>query len=164
MLPYLNYGITLWGFKCERILKLQKKAARILSASKHNAHTEPLFKNLKLLKIEHILKLHELKLYYKFTHIRLPVYLQNLKLDQNSSIHNINTHGQHNIHTTRLQHEFAKHSLRNTLPRTINTTPNIILNKIYPHSLHGFATYIKNFLIQTYNIVPCTIINCYICQ
>ena len=25
MLPHLNYGITLWGFKCERILKLQKK-------------------------------------------------------------------------------------------------------------------------------------------
>ena len=128
------------------------------------AHTEPLFKNLKLLKIEHILKLHELKLYYKFIHIRLPVYLQNLKLDQNSSIHNINTRGQHNIHTTRVQHEFAKHSLRYTLPRTINNTPNIILNKIYTHSLHGFSTYIKNFFIQTYNIVPCTIINCYICQ
>ena len=67
MLPHLNYGITLWGFKCERILKLQK-AARILSAGKYNAHTEPLYKNLKLLKIEHILKLHELKLYkYKIT-------------------------------------------------------------------------------------------------
>ena len=76
MLPHLNYGITLWGFKCERILKLPKKAARILSASKYNDHTEPLFKNLKLLKIEHILKLHELKLYYKFIHIRLPVYLK----------------------------------------------------------------------------------------
>ena len=25
MLPHLNYGITLWGFKCEIILKLQKK-------------------------------------------------------------------------------------------------------------------------------------------
>ena len=164
MLPHLNYGITLRGFKCEGILKLQKKAARILSASKYNAHTEPLFKNLKLLKIEHILKLHELKLYYKFIHIRLPVYLQNLKLDQNSSIHNLNTRGQHNIHTTRVQHEFAKHSLRYTLPHTINNTPNIILNKIYTHSLHGFATYIKIFFIQTYNIVPCTIINCYICQ
>ena len=93
-----------------------------------NAHTEPLFKNLKLLKIEHILKLHELKLYYKFIHIRLPVYLKKLKLDQNSSIHNINTRGQHNIHTTRVQHKFAKHSLLYTLPRTINNTPSIIVN------------------------------------
>ena len=166
MLPNLNYGITLWGFKCESILKLQKKSARILSASKYNAHTETLFKHLKLLKIEHILKLHELKFYYKFIHIRLPVYLHNLKLDQDSSIHNINTRGQHNILTTRVQHEFAKHSLRYTLPRTINNIPNIILNKLYTHSftLHGFATYIKNVFIQTYNIVPCTIINCYICQ
>ena len=125
-----------------------KKAVRILSASKYNAHTEPLFKNLKLLKIEHILKLHELKLYYKFIRIRLLVYLQNLKLDQNSSIHNINTRGQHNIHTTRVQHEFDKHSLRYTPPRIINNTPNIILNKIYTHSLHGFATYIKHFLFK----------------
>ena len=140
MLPHLNYGITLWGFKCERILKLQKTAARILSAGKYNAHTEPLFKNLKL---------KELILYYKFKHIRLPVYLHNLKLDQNSSIHNINTRGQHNINTTRVHHEFSKHSLRYTLQRTINNTPNI--NKIYKHILHGFATCIKIFFIQTYN-------------
>ena len=112
-------GLQMW-----KNSKITKKAARILSASKYNAHTEPLFKNLKLLKIEHILKLHEFKLYYKFIHIRLPVYLQNLKLDQNSIIHNINTRGQHNIHTTRVQHEFAKHSLRYTLPHTINNTPN----------------------------------------
>ena len=49
MLPHLNYGITLWCFKCERILKLQKKAARIISASKYNAHTESLFKNKKII-------------------------------------------------------------------------------------------------------------------
>ena len=79
-------GLQMW-----KNSKITKKAARIVSASKYNAHTEPLFNNLKLLKIEHILKLHELKLYYKFIHIRLPVYLHNLKLDQNSNIHNINT-------------------------------------------------------------------------
>ena len=45
MLPHLNYGITLWVFKCERILKLQTKPVRILSASKYNAHREQLYKN-----------------------------------------------------------------------------------------------------------------------
>ena len=48
--------------------------------------------------------------------IRLPVYLHHLNLDQNSSIHNINTRGQYDIHTTRVQHECAKHSVRYTLP------------------------------------------------
>ena len=38
MLPHLKYGITLWRLKCEIIQKLQKKAARILSAN-NNAHT-----------------------------------------------------------------------------------------------------------------------------
>ena len=67
MLPHLNYGITLWGFKCERILKLQKKKllesyvlVNIMLIQNHCS------KILKLLKIEHILKLHELKLYYMF--------------------------------------------------------------------------------------------------
>ena len=41
MLSNLNYGITLWGFKCEGILKLQQQqTVRILSASKYNAHTK----------------------------------------------------------------------------------------------------------------------------
>ena len=48
--------------------------------------------------------------------------------------------------------------LRYTLPRTINNTPTILPNRIYMHSLHGSGTYIKNVFIQTYNIVPCTII------
>ena len=38
-------GLQMW-----KNSKITKKAARILSASKYNAHTEPLFKNLKLLK------------------------------------------------------------------------------------------------------------------
>ena len=29
MLPHLNYSITLWGFKCERIVKLQKSCSNL---------------------------------------------------------------------------------------------------------------------------------------
>ena len=68
ILPHLNYGVTSWGYTYDRIQKLQKKLVQIISVSKYNAHTEPLFKSLKLLKIEHILKLQDLKLYYKFAH------------------------------------------------------------------------------------------------
>ena len=81
MLPHLNYCITLWGFKCERLLKLQTKPVRILSASKYNAHTEPLYTNLKLLKIEHILKLHELNIYYKFIHITYKITCLSTKFE-----------------------------------------------------------------------------------
>ena len=41
----INYGILAWGYKAERILKLQKKAVRYLESSpKQNAmHTQNLF-------------------------------------------------------------------------------------------------------------------------
>ncbi len=42
----------------------------MLSLSKYNAHTEPLFKTL--LKIDDMLKLNELKFYYKYEHDKLP--------------------------------------------------------------------------------------------
>ncbi len=65
ILSHLNFEMLAQGFQCARRTKLQKKIIRILSRSKYNAHTEPIFKELKLLKLEDILKLQELKLYYK---------------------------------------------------------------------------------------------------
>ncbi len=63
VLSHLNFEILAWGFQCARLTKLQKKIIRILSRSKYNAHTEPIFKELKLLKLEDKLKLQELKLF-----------------------------------------------------------------------------------------------------
>ena len=53
----LNYGILVWGQNYKRIFKLQKRVMRIITCSKYNAHSEPLFKELKLLKLEDIRKL-----------------------------------------------------------------------------------------------------------
>ncbi len=61
ILSHLNSAILVWGYECERIIKLQKKAIRTISLSKYNAHTEPIFKTLKLLKVKDILTLQELK-------------------------------------------------------------------------------------------------------
>ncbi len=47
ILSHINYGILAWEHESNRILKLQKKAVRIISVSKYNSHTEPLFKELK---------------------------------------------------------------------------------------------------------------------
>ena len=56
ILPHLQYCILSWGFKSDRIFKLQKRAVRIIACSKYNAHTEPLLKTLNLFKIEDIMK------------------------------------------------------------------------------------------------------------
>ena len=49
ILSSLNYGILVWGYNTDKLLKLQERAVRLISNSKFNAH--PL-KNLQILKIE----------------------------------------------------------------------------------------------------------------
>ncbi len=87
VLPHLKFGILIWGFKCEKVSKLQMRVIRILSMGKYNAHSEPLFKKHKLLKMCDILKLQELKFYYKYKNSKLPHYLQSLHFHPNSNTH-----------------------------------------------------------------------------
>ncbi len=56
ILSHLKFCILTWGHHCDRIVKLQKTIVRILNLSKYNAYTEPIFKILKLLKVNDILK------------------------------------------------------------------------------------------------------------
>jgi hypothetical protein len=163
ILSYLNFGILAWGYECNRITKLQKKAIRIISISKYNAHTEPIFKALKLLKVNDILRVQQLKFYYKFKNNKLPHNLQLFPINHNTDFHNYTTRAQHHIHPVRTRHEYAKKCIRYHLPKVINDTPAIILDKIDTHSLKGFANYIKFSILQSYQ-QTCLIVNCYICN
>ena len=117
-----------WGFKSNRVLALQKKAVRIITCSKYNAHTKPLFKTVKLLKFTDLLKLRELNVYYNFVHKLLPMALQNWQIIRNTNIHEHNTR-QTNFHIYRTQHT------RHDLPTTLNNTGELVKGKIYTHSL-----------------------------
>ena len=81
VLPHLQYSILTWGFKASRLKKLQKRALRIITRSKYNAHTEPLFKKQNLLKLNDLFELNVLKLYYKFKKNILPYYIINMFSD-----------------------------------------------------------------------------------
>ena len=54
-LPHLTYGILLWGSETESIHKVQKRALRIISDNKFNAHTEPICRAERLLKVKDII-------------------------------------------------------------------------------------------------------------
>ena len=60
---HFNYGILAWGFQCHNLFTLQKKAIRHVTLSRYNAHTDPLFKSLNILKISDIFKLYQLKFF-----------------------------------------------------------------------------------------------------
>ncbi len=134
------YSILAWGYEHSRLKQIQKRVIRIINLSKYNAHTEPLFKKLKLLKIEDILKLNEIKFYFKLVNKKLPVYFQQQQttnntdkmflLKQSNEIHELNTRSKNKLYIIINNHSFAHKCLRQNLPRTLNETPTHILNKI----------------------------------
>ena len=163
VLSHLNYGILAWGLVNGRIIKLQKRSIRTVTASKYNAHTEPIFKELKLLKFEDMYKVCELKFYYKYVHNNLPEYFQMLPFQANKDVHTHNTRYNTNIHIRRANHMFAKKCIRYHLPITVNNLDECIKEKVYTHSLQGFYIYVKNKLVNSYDY-SCSIHNCYVCQ
>ena len=98
------------------------------------------------MQLKDIFYLQELKFYYKFLNNNLPVYLQQLHLIPNNSGHTIR--GCSKLHITGINHKFTQRCLRHSLPHVTNSTPEVILNKIFTHSLHGFVNYVKAYLLE----------------
>ena len=73
-MPHLNYSLLACGNKCSKIELLQKKAVRLVNFKTPIAHTQPLFKQLKQVKLSDLYTCHLLKLYYKLYRNRLPSY------------------------------------------------------------------------------------------
>ena len=61
ILPYINYGIIIWGSACklylDKIFKLQKWAIRTISNSHYRSHTGPLFLKHNILNVYDTYKL-----------------------------------------------------------------------------------------------------------
>ena len=127
--PHFDYAILLWGHKAERIFKQQKKVIRHITRSKFNAHTDPLFIKLRVLKIEDLRKLSELKFYHKFTHSQLPEYFLNDFLTHNRDLHDHFTRNQSHLVTPAYPHQFARYILRVSIVETVNNFPDIKLTR-----------------------------------
>ena len=71
---HLNYALTVWEMKANRLEILQKKTIRVVTESNFIAHTNPLFKQLNVLKIKDMFKVKILKFYYKLSYGLLSKY------------------------------------------------------------------------------------------
>ena len=107
--------------------------------------------------------LQELKFCYKLENKLVPAYFQDNIFVKNRNIHRHNTRSANAFHIPRVRHEFAKHGIHYIIPMAFNNSIPHIINKIYTHSLSGFAKYIKNDYLNNYK-ENCLIRNCYICQ
>ena len=74
ILPNISYCILSWGSQIDELFLLQKRAIRNISKSNFRAHTEPLFKEHNLLKVNDIYHMAILKFYSKLVNDNLPNY------------------------------------------------------------------------------------------
>ena len=160
---HLNYGLFAWGFESNRIIKLQKRCVRIITRSTYNAHTQPLMKQLNILSVPDMLLLNSMKFYYKYKRNEAPNYFTSFNLHTQVSTHDYNTHQRDDIRTNRVRINLTEKCLRNYLPKTINSIPNQILNRIDTHSMQGSASAVKHHLISKDGL-ECQHESCYVCQ
>ena len=159
----MMYCLLTWGFYYYRLEKLQKRFVRIVSSSKYNAHSEPLFKALDILKIEHLFSQSCLKFVYKFNKRELPKYFLSFQCVPRSSVHDHDTRGASRIDTLYTRTHMAAKCIRSHLPVLLNDTPAIIINKIDTHSIQGFSFFIKRYYLSQYT-TQCQLRGCFICN
>jgi hypothetical protein len=159
---HLNYAILLWGFDGVRLKGIQKRIVRIITCSKYNAHTDPLFKKLKLLKVDDILKLSALKFYFKHCHENLPHFFQDMSFTRHADLHHYGTRFNYFIPPNVTRTCMAQKCIRNYVIKIVNQTSPLTLDKINTHSLHGFALNMKRGFLSSYN-ETCIHADCYIC-
>jgi len=124
----LNYSLLAWGYDCNRLAKTQKKIVRNICCQNYNAHTEPLFKKLSLLKVEDMLNLNTLKFYYKMKKGNIPEYFKSFTANTLDERHGRNTRHNSLIVTNRTRLKLSDKCLRNNLPVVINATPQLAID------------------------------------
>lgn len=81
ILPYLNYCCEIWGNNCptriDPLIKLQKKAMRIIVNGGYREHTHPIFHRFRILRLDDLIKLSTMKLMYRVSNNDLPPHIQN---------------------------------------------------------------------------------------
>ena len=93
----------------------------------------------------------------------MPDYFQSSFFIPYKRQHSYDTRHHPDLLIPRVRHAFMEKCVRYSIPRLLNTSPDLIKNKIFTHSLKGFTNYIKFFFIKEYQEV-CNIPNCYICN
>ena len=124
----------------ERIFKLQKEAVRLITLAKFNAHSEPIFKSLNLLKVQDIFEICQMKFYHNCLNKKLPHFFNQISFQNNN---HYETRINSQFHLPKIKHSFAKLCIRYSLPLILNNAPACVTYKIKTHSLNRFTMYAK---------------------
>lgn len=112
--PYFEYCNIVWAIHkstaLNDLLICQKKAVRIITNSKWNAHTKPLFLNTRILPVDKLNDLQVACFMYRAMHNLLPKYFCSMFVP-NYSFHPHNTRTKENIHSVFHRLNLRKHTI-----------------------------------------------------
>ena len=83
ILPHMTYGILAWGDHQNKVSLLQKNVLRIITLSKLFAYSEPLLKQLSMIKFEDMIQIQQINFYYWYLNAKLPSHFLTLIFNQN---------------------------------------------------------------------------------
>ena len=156
----LLYGVICWGYASSQLLTLQKKAIRVMTNSKLNTHTSPLFKTNKILYINDMFKLKNLKMHYRIERGLAAPSFRTLHT-RNWEVHNHFTR-QREIRIMAPNFQQNKDCFRFNLPTLLNEVPISLLERIHNVTLPTFAHHVKEYFLNQYQMV-CTQTPCQPC-
>ncbi len=148
ILPYLSYGILLWGSTSMSTLSplcaMQKKAVRIITHSKRNTNTDQLFASTKLLKLNDIYNFYlGMHMYCQINKL-LPISIIS-NIARNEDVHHYETRNRDLIHYTHRRTAQVSKTYHHTGPQFWNSLPKDIQNN---QNLKSFKRNLKTFLIS----------------
>ena len=145
--PYLIYCISVWGStyssNLNRIFLLQKKVIRIMSRSSYLAHTDPLFKQLKILKLHNLYLFQVGKFMFLFKKGLLPDVFNDMFLLTNQ-VHSYNTRNSNAFYRFSCRTNMRQFAIRFQGPKFFNTLNRELQNS---DKLFRFKTKLKEFLL-----------------
>ena len=151
ILSHLHYCTLLWANSyyshLQKLRLLQKKAIRIISNADYLPHSSKLFLNLKLLKLDDIMKFQLGTFMYKLKYNKLPSAIPHIMFVTNENIHSHNTRNKNgylipNVRTNcrKFTVSYAGPILWNSFPQKLRQLPSEVL----------FKRKLKYILLATY--------------
>ena len=148
--PHITYCNIVWGnsnmMNINSILLLQKKAMRICTHSNYYAHSDPLFFELKTLKVNDINSLQCAMFMHKYNLNILPPNFSNF-FTQNTQVHSYPTRRSGDFHLNNPRMILAQKTIRHHGPDVWNSLPADIKSC---HSLYSFKSLLKKMFLSQY--------------
>ena len=148
--PYLLYGNLLWGAAyqthLQKLTTLQKRSLRIITNSKYNEHTGPLFKRLNILKLDDIHKTELAKFVFAVKTSSAPSPLSDIYL-LNSRVHTHHTRQQEDVHVNKSKCDVVFRSFINKGPHYWSSLSPTIKES---RTANCFRSRLHKYFVSTY--------------